>query len=645
MANNTALALLREKMQQNQLDYYLIGSSDPHNDEYVPEHWRYLLHISGFSGSLGYLLASQDFAGLWVDSRYHIQAEREVAEQIQVFRIGKPGVPQLHEYWQQCLTTGGRQLRLGFDGRCFSQNNLSKILPICRAFGCQTEGEALSTDELWPEQRPPRPESPVYSYGLEYCGQSRQSKVEQVQKLMDEYDYYPISLLDNIAWLLNARASDIAYNPVAISYLILGKHSLCWYIEEQRISKELSSELKRELPELEIRPYENFYRDAKKLQQDEPKARFLISERCNMRLIGIFSPQNSDSIGPSGRESPNIAGSTATGRDIITDLKAIKNQTEQAQLRKIMAIDGAAIVRFHNWLRPKKNGKKQSPTETSAEKSELNEYLLGQKVEQFRSQTAAERGKGESFAPIVGFRENSALPHYSAAVQGSRSIERQGGWLLIDSGGQYLGGTTDMTRCFSLEEDFAAPRFGSSEAQMAAPSEELRTLYTAVLRGHLRLQNARFPNGTLGVQLDTLARSPLWACKLDYQHGTGHGVGNFLNVHEGPASISPYPLNEPLKAGMLLSNEPGYYREGAFGIRIENLLLVQTDSENPNWLHFEPVSMFPYERELICCEQMTERERRWVDDYHALCCERILESGKLDDQQAAWLRWRCAPLA
>ena len=273
--------------------------------------------------------------------------------------------------------------------------------------------------------------------------------------------------------------------------------------------------------------------------------------------------------------------------------------------------------------------------------------MLGQKLEQFRSQTAAERGKGESFAPIVGFRENSALPHYCAAAEGSRSIERQGGWLLIDSGGQYLGGTTDMTRCFSLEEDFAAPRFG--DAQMAAPCEEpceeLRSIYTTVLRGHLRLQNARFPKGTLGVQLDTLARSPLWAGRLDYQHGTGHGVGNFLNVHEGPASISTSSLHEPLKAGMLLSNEPGYYREGAFGFRIENLMLVQADKENPNWLHFEPVSLFPYERELICCEQMSKREIGWVDAYHELCYARIAQSGKLNEQQTAWLRWRCAPLA
>ena len=232
-----------------------------------------------------------------MDSRYHIQAEREVSEQIQVFRIGKPGVPQLHEYWQQCLTTGGKQLRLGFDGRCFSQNTLSKMLPVCRAFGCQTEGEALSTDELWPEQRPSRPESPVYSYGLEYCGQSRQSKIEQVRKLMNEggYDYYPITLLDNIAWLLNARASDIAYNPVAISYLILGKHSLCWYIERPRITgelaSELASELQREIPEFEIRPYEDFTRTPKSSQQNEPKARFLLSERCNMRLLDIFRPK------------------------------------------------------------------------------------------------------------------------------------------------------------------------------------------------------------------------------------------------------------------------------------------------------------------------------------------------------------------
>ncbi|MEM9424090.1 MAG: M24 family metallopeptidase, partial [Spirochaetota bacterium] len=563
-----ALTLLRQKMQEKQLDYYLVGSSDPHNDEYLPPHWCYLEEVSGFSGSLGYLLVAPNFAGIWVDARYHIQADRECPDSIQVFHIGKPGVPQIHEYWRDCLMASPKQMRLGFDGACFSRHNLSKLLPVTASFGGVMDGESLLTEDLWASSRPPLPESPVYSYGLEYCGQSRQDKIIQVREMMDSYDYYPVFLLDSIAWLLNIRADDIAYNPVAISYLLLGKQSLSWYIDESRIQAELACELRADIPELEIKPYSHFYSDCRALVSQQKASRFLLSERCNMRLLGIFpaqAPQCKSKRLEQGVEP------WVSGRDIITDLKAIKNPTEQEQLARIMAIDGAAQVVFQNWLRSGEDLPEP-----------LDEYKLGQKIVEVRRQVAAELGKGESFAPIVGFGENSALPHYSAAAEGSRSISRKGGWLLIDSGGQYLGGTTDMTRCFSLETDSAAPRFDSPNS-----SAELSLIYTLVLRGHLRLQNIRFPKGTLGVQLDTIARSPLWYEGLNYQHGTGHGVGSFLNVHEGPASISPYPLNEPLKAGMLVSNEPGYYREGSFGLRIENLLLVQVDKQNPNWLCFE----------------------------------------------------------
>ncbi len=656
--NISPLVLLRRKLREKQLDYYLVGSSDPHNNESPPEHWRYLAHVSGFTGSLGYLLVSQGFAGLWVDSRYHIQAERECSQQIQVFRIGKPGVPALHEYWQQCL--GGEGPRLGFDGSCFSRGSLGKLLTASADSSSAVDGESLLTDELWPlapprpdaaatrqktprGARPARPESPVIDYPLEYCGQSRKEKVLLLRRLMAEqaYDYYPVPLLDNIAWLLNVRASDIAYNPVAISYLLLGAESLYWYINEQRLAAELRGELRRDLPELEIRPYEQFYEDCRRLARQTP-SRFLLSERCNMLLF-------SSVLGP-------VTPRAASGRDIITDLKAIKNPTEQQQLREVMAIDGAALTAFHCRLRPQPGGA-QELEQAKQDAEQLDEYQLGLRLIEQRRRSAGVRGKGESFAPIVGFGPNSALPHYSAAPPGrfggSSPIRCSGGWMLIDSGGQYLGGTTDMTRCFSLERDFAAPRFSSAECAEAdpEPSEELRRIYTLVLRGHLQLQNARFPNsaggarGTLGIQLDALARAPLWSAGLDFQHGTGHGVGSFLNVHEGPASLSPSPLNEPLKAGMLLSNEPGYYREGAFGIRIENLLLVQEDPQDPDWLYFEPVTTFPYERELICLEQLSAREILWIDQYHAYSLEHILASGKLESREEQWLRWRCAPLA
>ncbi|WGK68650.1 M24 family metallopeptidase [Candidatus Haliotispira prima] len=646
----TALALLRQKMQDKQLDYYLVGSTDPHSNEYVPAHWQYLAEVSGFTGSLGYLLVSQNFAGLWVDSRYHIQAERECPDSIRIFHVGNPGVPPLHEYWQQCLTAATKQTCLGFDGSCFSHSSLNRLLSISASLGGLIDGESLCLGELWlPETeqgtRLARPDSPVCSYKPEYAGQGRKEKVQQVRELMATTgsDYYPIPLLDNIAWLLNIRADDIPYNPVAISYLILGQQSVCWYIGEHRISGELVAELRSDIPELEIKPYGEFYRDCRLLARQQPPARFLLTQRCNMMILGILlrGGGEPETHKPSQRKLMQPL-SGPLFRDIITDLKTIKNPTEQEQLRKIMAIDGAAIVAFHSWLRPRpnrQNGTSPARQNIDLQDREFDEYQIGQKVIEFRCQIAGERGRGESFAPIVGFCDNSALPHYSAAAEGSHTIRRSGGWMLIDSGGQYLGGTTDMTRCFSLEADFAAPRFESG-----APSEDLRKIYTLVLRGHLLLQNSRFPQGTLGIQLDTLARSFLWSERLDYRHGTGHGVGSFLNVHEGPASISPSPLNELLKAGMLISNEPGYYREGAFGIRIENLMLVQVDEQDPNWLCFEPVTVFPYERELICLEQMTPQEKLWVNRYHANCLQRVLRSGKLNEEQENWLRWRCAPL-
>ncbi len=643
-----ALLVLRKKMQEKYLDYYLVGSSDPHNNEYVPAHWQYLFEVSGFSGSLGYLLVSHNFAGLWVDSRYHVQADRECSTQIEIFRIGQCNVPLLHEYWQQLLDNSEKPLQLGFDGSCFSYGSLKKLLSVTSSANGLADGKRLLIDELWSENteqtetpfllecfRPPLPKTFVYSYKIEYCGQNRLEKIKQVRQSMYKfgYDYYPIMMLDNIAWLLNVRASDIDYSPLPISYLLLGQNSLCWYIETDRICSDLAHELSGEL---KIKPYSQFYEDCRILAA-LPATRFLLSEHCNMQLLDIllFNRQVAACT-----ENPRAqkAQQNNWARDIINDMKTIKNPTEQEQLRKIMSLDGAAMVAFHTWLRPQ-NALCQGTVEGSEinDQAILNEYKLGQKITQCRKQIAGEYGRGESFEPIVGVADNSALPHYSAGAETSRSLQKDGqnSWILLDSGGQYLGGTTDMTRCFALS--FAAPR-------LRPDSPDLRFLYTLVLRGHLQLQNAHFPAGTVGAQLDTLARNPLWSESLNYHHGTGHGVGNFLNVHEWPVSISPLALNEPLKAGMLLSNEPGFYLEGHFGIRIENLLLVQEDRAKANWLYFEPISMFPYERELICIEELSKQETQWIDDYHALCLKRILSCHKLNAEQEAWLRWRCAPL-
>ena len=488
------LAVLRQKMRQKDLDYYLVGSSDPHNNESVSSHWRYLAELSGFTGSLGYLLVSQDSAGLWVDSRYHIQAERECLPQIQVFRIGRPGVEPLHGYWQQCLTAATRQLRLGFDGTCFSRRNLSKLLSVTAASDAVVDGENLLTDELWAApSRPPSPQSSVFSYELNFCGQSRADKIRQVRAQMQAagYDYYPVLQLDGLAWLLNVRASDIAYNPVAISYLLLGRQSLCWYIEESRLTAQLRTELRSEIPALEIKPYQDFYADCRVLIEAQPSVRFLLTERCNMRLLDILLAEERQAQGEVRGKDKGRNGDKhlekgvkpcPPGRDIITDLKAIKNATEQEQLRRVMAIDGAAVVAFHNWLRPRPNAQlKASPVPPQAEKPQFNEHLIAQKLVEFRRQVGAERAKGESFAPIVGLGENSALPHYSAPAEGSRAVGRHGGWLLIDSGGQYLGGTTDMTRCFFPGGGLRRAAFRWPPQRGTAPDLHLGTSWSLAL--------------------------------------------------------------------------------------------------------------------------------------------------------------------
>lgn len=609
---NPAVENLRGRMRKEGIDYYLLGTSDPHNSEYVCESWRTLALCSGFSGSLAYLVVTQDFMGLWVDSRYHLQAERECdADSIEIFKIGQPGVPNLRTWFGEELARLKMPPCVGLDGRCFAYQQIKFLVAFQELGACSLEIGSILIENLWSAEvagiprRPPFPGTAVEDYPVCYAGMARERKIALLQARMrrEGYDYYPVIGLDSIAWLLNIRAGDIPFNPVALSYLMVGLDGLDWYIEENRVPAPLRAELAG--PRVSIKPYDAFYQDCKWLAAEG--ARFLFSEgQSSLALVEIL-----DAGG----------GQRMADRDPITDWKAVKNPVEQAQIREVMGLDGAAMVAFHSWLRPLDG---EAPAGSG-----WDEYGIGEKIKEFRLGTGA-RCRGESFEPIVALDSHSAMPHYTAKPVGSSGLGGERGWLLIDSGGQYLGGTTDMTRCFSLEPDFRA-------------RAEICHLYTIVLKGHLSLQRACFPRGTVGAQLDTLARAALWRERLDYQHGTGHGVGSYLSVHEGPASLSPYSRSETLEPGMILSNEPGYYWEGHFGIRIENLLLVR-EAEEEGWLYFEPLTLFPYERELIETELLSAPEVRQIDEYHQYCLRRLLETRLLRPEGENWLRRRCEPL-
>lgn len=589
------LAALRRYMRSCGVDACIVPSDDVHQSEYVADHFKYREYLSGFSGSAGTLAVTLRGAGLWTDSRYFLQAGQQLSGSgIDLMRLKMPDCPDMADW---LLAQGCRTV--GLDGEVFPLETVLALEEKFQAGGCRLDSGFRSYDEVW-TGRPALPAAPFFVLEERYAGRSCQDKLSAVRARMQQAgaDYLPLSSLDDIAWMLNLRGSDIDFNPVGLAYLLLGPQRCTLFTEAGKITPSVGEYLAQN--HIDTDAYTAL---GDHLEALPAGSRVLIDRRRINYAVYRHIPASCSVV-----EAPLPT----------TALKAVKNATEIAGLRRAMVEDGVAYVRFWRWL------------ETALARGEsLDEASLSRRLQALR--LTREGCRGESFEPIVAYGPNGAIVHYEPAAEGSARVAA-GNILLIDQGGQYLQGTTDMTRTHSLYAPGQAP-------------DDYLADYAAVLRGNIALSEAVFPDYTRGCQLDVLARQFLWKQGGQYLHGTGHGVGHFLNVHEGPQSIRMEENPVVLEEGMVLSDEPGIYRTDRYGIRLENLLLVteKFQSDYGRFLGFEVLTLCPFDRESIDPARFSPGEIAWIDAYHRRVEESLLPF--LDEEEKAWLKEKTRPIA
>lgn len=589
------MTALRELMRAAGLDAYLVPSTDPHQSEYVAKAWQRRAFISGFSGSAGTVVVTAERAGLWTDSRYYLQAEQQLAGSgIDLQRQGQPDVPEPADWLSAQLGSGGR---VGLDPWVFSAAAWDELAGELGQAGLELVGvEPDLVERVWGDDRPPMPTEPLRVHPPEVAGRSAHEKIQALREAMAAAgaDAMVVAALDEVAWLLNLRGADVAYNPVFIAYVVVEAERTALFVDPDKVG----DAVRAALPEgVVVLPYESFESALAELGEKGRRV-WLDPNSVNQRAAGLLADAGAH---PLRRASP------------LPGWKAAKNEAEIAGMRAAHRRDAVALVRFLHWL------------EGAQAEGGHSELSVARRLEQFRAEQ--EHYIGPSFATISGYGPHGAIVHYSVTEESAAAL-RPEGLLLLDSGGQYSDGTTDVTRTLPL----------------GPPSQEHRRAYTAVLKGHLQLSRTAFPRGTDGYQLDVLARAPLWQQGLNYGHGTGHGVGAALCVHEGPFSVSLRKNLTPLEPGNILSIEPGTYRAEGYGIRIENLALVVERESTPggDFLGFEPLTLCPYQRALIDVEQLTAAERAQVDAYHQRVREAL--ASLLDEADGRWLEAACAPL-
>ncbi|MFA8435505.1 MAG: aminopeptidase P family protein [Marinifilaceae bacterium] len=584
------IAALRKLMEEKQLQAYIIPSTDPHMSEYVPSHWTAREWISGFTGSAGTVVVTQNTAGLWTDSRYFIQAETQLENSgIELYKLGLPETPAIQDW---LLNNLSKDTSVGFDGACVSLILSRNLKSSLGDKNIHIVGDYDLVDQIW-TNRPEIPDAPVFTHDLQYCGKSRTEKLSEIRSEMEklEADYHFIGSLDDIAWTFNLRGQDVDYNPVVVAYAMINKNSTRLYLNEVKVPLQVVQELSED--GIEIVEYEKIFSD---LEELPASATVLIDQsRTNRKIYDHISANIIE------RENPSQL------------LKSQKNSTEIEGMKQAMVKDGVALTHFYYWL------------EQNLGTEKITELTMMEKLKYFRSQQ--EDFKGESFNSIVGYGEHGAIVHYSSTIETDVEIQAES-FVLIDSGAQYLNGTTDITRTIPL----------------GPLSEEQKTDFTLVLKGMIQLSMAKFPRGTRGCNLDILARQPLWENGRNYGHGTGHGVGCFLNVHEGPQSIRQEIKEQAILPGMISSNEPGLYREGKYGIRHENLILCKEDKESEfgEFLDFETLTLCHFETRAIQTDLLTEKERTWLNNYHQTVFEKL--SPLLDETHRKWLQRKTAAI-
>lgn len=581
---------IRDIMASEGLEAYIVSSNDQHLSEYVADHWKFREYLSGFTGSVGTLVILDDEVGLWTDSRYFLQAEKELDDSIfTLFKIGEPDVPAIEEWIILKLEPGSK---VGLDGRTFSLEEVRKFNTQFKKQDIRLETKHYFIDEIW-TARPIIPEKLIFNHPTEYCGETRADKLSIIRDKMHQQGvtHYIVGALDEIAWILNMRGKDVSFNPVFHAFLIIGLDGVNLFIDPHKITSVTGKELSKD--DIKVSLYDDFYEYLSELSSYD-NCVYIDPSRINSSVLSSLPPKMPKSEGMS----------------YITNLKAIKNDTEIKGMESAMIKDGVAMVQFLHWL------------ENKLEKTQTSELEVEKMLKSFRSKQ--DKFQSESFSSIVGYNANGAIVHYTVNDESNSTIEPKG-ILLIDSGGQYLNGTTDLTRTIALGE----------------LPEQAYIDYTMVLKGHIALDSLCFPQGTRGVHIDIMARQHLWSCGLNYGHGTGHGVGCFLNVHEGPQSVRPTDNGIAIKEGMILSNEPGLYRTNEYGIRIENIMICEKDqtTEFGDFLKFRTLTLCPIDLTLVKKDLLTLQEIDWINNYHLIVFEKL--SPELDDQQKEFLKVKC----
>lgn len=585
---NNRIAALRAHIAQEQIQAFIIPSTDPHLSEYVAPHWQSREWISGFTGSAGTVVVTAKDAGLWTDSRYFLQAARQLEGTcITLYKEMLPETPNIPEFLSAHLQEGDC---VGIDGKMFSAEEVEHLQKELKKSGIRIKSIADPIQLLWTD-RPAMPLAPAFVYDTKYAGMSFTEKLPAVRQAMEAAgaDSLLLSALDEIAWLLNIRGNDVHCNPVVVSYLLIEKDKVNYFVQPQKVTPELTEYFN--VNGISVHPYEEI---GDYLNSFNAHSILMNPAKTNYAIYSAIRP----------------GCLIINGASPVALLKAIRNKQEIAGIHAAMQRDGVALVKFLKWL------------DEAVPAGKETEISVDKKLHTFRA--AQPLYMGESFDTIAGYKEHGAIVHYEATPETDVTLKSEG-FLLLDSGAQYLDGTTDITRTIAL----------------GPLTEEEKTDYTLILKGHIALAMAVFPEGTRGAQLDVLARMPIWKERMNYLHGTGHGVGHFLNVHEGPQSIRMNENPVALQPGMVTSNEPGVYKAGSHGIRTENLVLTVPAGEGMfgKYLKFETLTLCPICRKGIIKELLIAEEIGWLNDYHRTVYEKL--SPDLNNDEREWLKEAC----
>ena len=604
---NKRLEDLREVMKREHLAACIFPSTDPHQSEYVADHWKGREWISGFNGSAGTAVVTLASAALWTDSRYFLAAEEQLkGTGFQLMKLKIEGTPTIAEWLGKEIMQSRHPYEdwseVAIDGRCSSVNEVKELITDLR----KQNGITLRTNFdplklIW-KDRPVIPENPVEIYPMEYAGESSRDKIGRIRQALREKhaDGLLMAALDDIAWTLNLRGSDVHCNPVVVSYLLISSKSVTLYINKVKLTPEVSAYLKAE--DIKVEDYEQVENGLKNYFEYNI---LLDPDEINYRLYEVVRNK--------GRRDNHPQTEIVEEESPVKRMKTVKNEREIAGFRSAMLKDGIAMVKFLKWL------------SECSDYSECSEISVSDKLESLRAEQPLFRGI--SFDTIAGYGAHGAIVHYEATPETDIPLEPSG-LLLLDSGAQYLDGTTDITRTIAL----------------GPLTEEMKRAYTLVLKGHIQIELCKFPSGASGTQIDILARQAMWREGLNYLHGTGHGVGTYLNVHEGPHQFRMEWKPAPLVERMTITDEPGIYIAGKFGVRIENTLLIvpYKETEFGKFLQFESLTLCPIDKVPILVDMLLPEEIDWLNDYHQRVFDAL--SPHLSDNEKAWLRNACAPI-